>query len=165
MSNLPNPRGLRQVLPGTTSDSSGRDDRDRYGVLLPDGAELSVSLYRVDRDYVFGRQEAFGLFRIVEGPQVGATILRFWPLPEKGRPLGRGSNLVRDFIAVTLRRPPGKMLRPESFLLGCIVRVRTTVVTHDLRRREVPEAARYSRIDEILRLEAGTPPCLRQHAR
>ena len=60
-----------------------------------------------------------------------------------------------------LRPPPN--LTPDMFLKGCRVLVRTETVTERVkgkRRIKIPERRHYSKIAEILKITAGSPPCM-----
>lgn len=164
MQNLSDPRLQRQSLAALSANDALLEAEDPYATLLPDGAEVVVSLVRLERMEYYREQRGCRIFKIVEGNYADRLIARFWKVPLPGRVAGRSSSLALDWIAVTQRRPPRRPFGPRLFLDGCLVLVRTKVVEKNRRNRTVPEAARYSRIDEILSLVAGTPPCMRRPA-
>jgi hypothetical protein len=162
---LSDSRPRRQSLVALPANDALLEAEDPYTTLLPDGAEVVVALVRLERMVYFREPRDCGIFKIVEGPYAGKRIVRFWKLPLRGSIPGRSSSLALDWIAVTQRRPPRRPFGPRTFLDGCLVLARTIVVETNRRNRTVPEAARYSRIDEILSLVAGTPPCMRGGSR
>ena len=133
-----------------------------YETHIPEG-EYQVALIRCETGNVYGSARWFGHFQIVEDGQFfGLPIFRFWNRP-KGKFIARTSNLAIDFMNVAGRRPPSTGLTPEKFLKGCQVLAHVVTVRHrneERQRVELPEACWYSKIDRIIKLTAGRPPCL-----
>jgi hypothetical protein len=103
-------------------------------------------------------------FRIVGGEHDGARLYRAYRVERlNGRARKNGtfrvrhsSELFRQFVRVT-----GERERPDrvalSRLKSCVLLVSVRTVTTDYRQRELPEALRYSVVDEIIAVEAGKP--------
>lgn len=136
---------------------SGGDPYER----VPDGQYRAV-FDHVEQGVVGGQRKLFGHFRITEeGPHHGKTLVRFWNEP-RGKFLPRTHNLYKDFVALIRRRPPSSGLKPEDFLKGCEVLVETSTVKRASGRRGMeiqPEDCWYSKIDRLIRITAGCPPC------
>ena len=72
--------------------------------------------------------------------------------------------LFLDYVALIGARPPSKGLQPADSLKGCEVLVATATVKHRIqgrRRVELPEDCWYSKIDRLVKITAGSPPCMR----
>jgi hypothetical protein len=103
-------------------------------------------------------------FRIVGGSHDGKRLYRAFRVERlNGRARKNGtfrvrhsSELFRQFVRVT-----GERERPDrialSRLKSCVLQVSVRTVTTDSRQRELPEALRYSVVDEMLSVEAGKP--------
>jgi hypothetical protein len=135
---------------------------DPYATRIPDG-QYQAAFVRLEKGFAFGSPRWFGHFKITEhGEFFGLALLRVWNEP-RGAFLPRSHNLALDFMAVTGTRPPSKGLKPSDFLKGCEVLVETATVRHQTRGRqrvELPEDCWYSKIDRLIRLTAGSPPCM-----
>jgi hypothetical protein len=133
-----------------------------YETIVPEG-KYEVAFIRCEEGTAYREKRWFGHFEIVDlgNQHHGKPVLRFWNIP-KGR-VARTSNLFRDYVAVTNRRPPMQGIKPDKFLKGCIVEVEVVTVEHrneGRQRIKFPESCHYSKINRILRRTAGTPPCL-----
>jgi hypothetical protein len=135
---------------------------DPYSTFVPEG-DYDVALTRCETGVAFGSERWFGHFKIVDhGEFFGLPIYRFWNRP-KSKVLARSSNVAIDFMNVVGRRPPSVGLTPDKFLKGCQVLAEVVTVKHRNEPRcrvELPEDCWYSKINRIIRLSAGTPPCL-----
>ena len=134
---------------------------DPYGTLVPPG-EYRVTFVRREESRAFGSLRWFCWFRITEpGPYFGSPLLRFYNVP-RGRFLPKSHNLAIDYINVIEQRPPARGLKPENFLKDCEIRAKVVTVTHRVTakgRVKQPEAVHYSKIDRLIRITAGCPPC------
>jgi hypothetical protein len=133
-----------------------------YSTRVPDG-QYRAMFTKCETNIAYGSVRWFGHFQITEpGEFSGLPLLRFWNEPRRTF-LPRSHNLALDFMAVIGTRPPSQGLKPSDFLKGCEVLVETATVRHQTqgrRRIEVPEDCRYSKIDRLIRLTAGSPPCM-----
>ena len=136
---------------------------DPYSTRVPDG-QYRAGFIKWEKGTPYGARRWFGHFQINEpGEYFGLPIRRFWNEPQ-GPFLPRSHNLALDFMAVIGARPPSKGLKPSDFLKGCEVLVETATVRHQSqgrRRIELPEGCWYSKIDRLIRITAGSPPCMR----
>ena len=136
---------------------------DPYATLIPDGQHRATFI-EIQTGTVEGSARWFGYFQITEeGPHHGKILLRFWNEP-RGPFLPRSHNLHKDFVALIGRRPPSTGLKPDQFLKGCEVLVGVSTVKHRSEGRrmvQLPEDCWYSKIDRLIRITAGAPPCLR----
>jgi hypothetical protein len=134
---------------------------DPYSTRVPDG-QYRVGYLGFERGVAYGRERWFAWFKITEdGPHFGKPILRFYNAPTRAW-TARSSNLAVDFIRLTGLRPPLR-LKPDLFLKGTEVLAEIIGVreANDGRRKiVVQEDAGYSKIDRLIRITAGSPPCL-----
>jgi hypothetical protein len=131
---------------------------DPYATLIPEG-QYRVIWQKTETGRVQGGDRFFVHFIVSEpGEYQGLPLRRFYNVP-KGRLLPRSHNLAQDFMALTNRRPPSR-LKPDQFLKGCEVLAEVTTVKRSLQRRELSEDTHYSKIDRLIRITAGSPPCL-----
>ena len=134
---------------------------DPYSTLVPDG-RYSAAFVGLEKGVVYGQRRWFGYFQITDlGPYHGCTLVRFWNEP-RSRFLPRTHNLSLDFVALIGRRPPSSGLKPDAFLKGCEVLVEVLTVKHRSdghRKVLLPEDLWYSKIDRLIRITAGVPPC------
>lgn len=139
--------------------------RDPMETLVPEGRYRMVYMEHEDGK-AYGRKVWFVRFQITEpGKYQGLVILRFYNIPRGGR-LARSSSLAIDFVNLTGLRPTAS-LTPDRFLKGCEVLGRVVTVRDrvDGRRRiQLPEAVHYSKVAELLKITAGSPPCLHGRA-
>jgi hypothetical protein len=102
-------------------------------------------------------------FKITEpGEHFGLVLIRFYNVP-RGAFLARTHNLWIDYQTLIGGRPPPQGLTPEAFLKGCEILVKTKTVKHRVegrKRIELPEDCWYSKIDRLIRITAGSPPCM-----
>ncbi len=138
-----------------------RVNADPMETLVPQG-RYRMSYLGHDEGNSYGRPVWFVRFQITEpGGYEGRVVLRFYNIP-KGARLARSSNLAIDFINLTGLRPPAT-LTPDWFLKGCEVLGKVVTVRErvDGRRRiQRPETLHYSKVDELLKITAGSPPCM-----
>ncbi len=124
--------------------------------LVPEG-EYSVAFLRCEKGFAFGDERWFAHFQIIdEGPYQGLLLIRYYNKP-RGKTLPRTHNLWLDYTALFDRRPP-KNLKPKQFLKDSVVCAQVITVRHATRgkkREELPEALHYSKIERLLRIEAG----------
>ena len=155
-------------------------DGDPFSTLIPDG-QYRVAFVSEESGQVFDRRVWFIRLAITEpGEHHGKPLLRFYNMPPGKRRLARSSNLWRDYLQLTCRRPPSRGCRPSELLAGCEVLAEVVTVTEraiskqereELKRQgakkipprvPIPPAARYSKVDRLLAITAGTPRCLRR---
>lgn len=133
---------------------------DPYSTLIPDG-QYRAAFLRCEKGSAYGAPRWFVWFQITEpGPYLGLPILRFYNVSKRSW-LPRTHNLALDYMALFGCRLPSQ-LKPENFLKGCEVLVEIVTVkhqTHGKRRVELPERCWYSKIDRLIRITAGSPPC------
>ena len=133
--------------------------------LMPEGRYRMAYIKHEDGN-AYGRRVWFVWFQIMEpGEYEGLLILRFYNQPAGGR-LARSSSLAMDFMALTGLRPPAN-LSPDYFLKGCEVLGRVVSVTERVdgaRRIQRPEELHYSKVAELLKITACSPPCLQGRA-
>ena len=70
---------------------------------------------------------------------------------------------VLDYFAIVGTRPPPS-LTPDTFLKGCEVLVEVKTVKHLIvgnKKILADEIVWYSKINRLIKLTAGTPPCMR----
>ena len=138
------------------------DARDPYGTRIPDG-QYRMMYERTESGVAFGARRWFAWFTISEpGPNFGLPIVRFYNVPK--RPwLPRSHNLRLDYVQLTGRKPPSK-LKPEDFLKGLEVLGEVVTVkrrAQGKRRVLQPEELWYSKVDRLVGITAGSPPCPR----
>ena len=134
--------------------------------LIPDGVYLAACV-GCDVKQVFQTLKVFLKFRIAEGEYQGITLFRAFRVrgkivPGKGpgtgpRPrLKRGSDLFKMLCRV-LELPVNTKAHRVSHreLAGKLCRVSTRTVNKDSKQSPLPEAARYSVVDDVLTIEAG----------
>lgn len=143
--------------------------RDEGGIVVDDYPLIEPGEYAVAYTghatmLAFNRPKLYMYFRIVDGPHTGAKLFRAYRVKAlSGKPrkngrfvVRRSYDLFREYATVT-----GARERPDrialSNLRNCVLRVSVRTVDHDHRQRPLPEACRYSVVDQMLALEAGTP--------
>ena len=142
-----------------------RNDNDVIEVVgtpwVPPG-EYVVRLLRYELTYIFNTAKVFIHFEIVEGEYSGIRLYAAYRVLEIKRKTKNGGKfslrkshkLYRQLAK--LRNSSMRTDRPSlNGLKNCLLRVRVVTVTgspHD----PLPEAAHYSRVDELLSVEAGS---------
>ena len=134
---------------------------DPYGTLVKPGEYCCVYVGD-DRGYAFGSERLFCWFRI-SPYQEGAEkfLVRFYNVFRRSF-VPRSHNISLDYWALTGRRPPATV-KPRDYLEGCEVLAKVVTVSGDqkARRGSKPTGPPYSKIDGLIKITAGTPPCLR----
>ncbi len=162
--------------PASSADQPDENQTNPLSTLVPEG-EYALVFVKEELASNFGRDVWFVTMQIAEGEHQNKRVLRFYSKPRKGAHLARSSSLSQDYMAMTGLRPPSKGFRPSELLRG--VQVDAHVVTvkdrpptkRDIERLrsqkkailpriEIPPAARYSRVDSIHRIIAGSPRIL-----
>ena len=138
--------------------------RDPCSVRVPDG-QYRAMYVDCESGSPYGGPRLFAWFKITEpGEFMGLEIPRFYNTPR--RPfLPRTHNLWKDYVALIQSRPPTRGLTLDHFLKGCEVLVATATVKRQSeggRWIELPEDCWYSKIDRLIRITAGSPPCIRR---
>jgi len=130
--------------------------------LVPDG-EYVVRFLRHDTATVFRTPKLFLRFEIIGPTHAGALLYAAFRVKHlKGQPgkngrfvIHRGSDLVRQLATIH-----GWNMRLDRISLRslrhCLLRVRTRTVEKDHKQRLKPEVLRYSVVDELRSIEAGT---------
>jgi hypothetical protein len=139
---------------------------DAYSTLVHDG-EYEVAFASADRFEMWRRPVWSLLFVMLNGDAVGRPILGFLNVPPKDRRPTPGWAFSCMYTVATGRRPPHGLARwnPERFLAGCAFNARVRVVKRDSNGAPRPESASYSRVQALLKLTAGCPPCVRELSR
>jgi hypothetical protein len=153
------PATLKPATPSTPDDEIDLDDP--YAPPIPEGDYLAIYI-TTERGRVQGRGVLFVHFRITAGDHAGRRLIRFYN-EKRGSRLARTSSLWRDYVRLTHRRPPSAGFKPSWLVSGCEVLVRVvTVHEHVENGVRVPMEAceRYSKIDLLLSITAGSPPAL-----
>jgi hypothetical protein len=145
-----------QLAPIESGEIGGENATDLLGTFVEPGV-YPVAFVDFDELFLFSRKIWVAEFTVADGRSAGLPLARFYNLPRRGGRPGRSSSLFLDFARIAGRRPPG-LLRPPQFLAGCVFSARVVTVEP---REGLPETLRYSRIDALLRVEAGAPPILR----
>ncbi len=139
---------------------------DPYGTLVPDG-QYRVGYVTWEEGNAYGRSLWFGHFKITEpGEYNGLPILRVWNKPKRPY-LPRSHNLALDYMALT-GCYPRSAVTPDELAKGCELLAETATVKHEIRgkrRIERPEGCWYSKIDRLIRITAGSPPCMRSRGK
>jgi hypothetical protein len=143
------------------------DPTDPLQTIVPAG-EYSVAYLSYETGFVFGRGIYFVRFTIVEpGEYHGHVILRFVNVPkqwqgkkrdQKARSLARSSTLSHDYVSINGRMPPIRVFSPIDLYKDRVLRVKVVTVEDqniDGKRVKVPKDGRYSKINRIIRQEAG----------
>jgi hypothetical protein len=155
---------------------SNTHELDPMSTLVPPG-QYVLTFVSEARQRIFKREIWFVVMQILAGDHAGKRLLRFYNIPARGRFLARSSNLSRDFIALTKRRPPSKGFRPSDLLRGVQVEARvvtvsdrapTSVERESFRSSgqkvpshlELPAATHYSKVAALESLVAGWPRIL-----
>lgn len=148
-----------------TTDKLGRKYGSPYELLMPPGQYRCIYVGS-DFGYAYGRRREFCRFKIAldeDERYVGKTLVRFynpWTTPF----VPRTHNMFKDYYALIGLIPPGNV-RPEQFLSNCevlaeVVTVHDKQSTDPKRRRQGEGGPPYSRIDALLKITVGCPPCL-----
>lgn len=133
---------------------------DCYKPVVPDGSYEAKFLWH-ETAVVFGVPKVFLHFEIVQpGPCFGARLFRAFRVRKiVGKP-GKGGRFAAhaggDLFAVMTRLLDLKLRQDRigfSSLRQMLFRVTTRTVTRNQRQRAIPEAARYSVVDQIERGE------------
>jgi hypothetical protein len=133
--------------------------------LLPDG-EYEAKFLRQEpaKMHMFkGTRRLFVHFEIVEpGAHNGKRVFGSWPLGDIVVENGKRRLVAKKHgnLAAMLKRLFGKTARISraslSSLKGSVVKIRTRTVTRDYRQRPKAEYERYSVVDDIVAICAGT---------
>jgi hypothetical protein len=140
---------------------------DPYGTLVEPG-EYRCFYRGWERGYAFGTERTFCWFTIADDQMgAGKPVIRFYnPITKPFVP--RSHNIARDFYAITGLRAPGNV-KPDDYLLDCEVLAQVTMVNAKNSRAGRGAQQRdlgppYSRIDAVLKVTIGTPPCMRERS-
>ena len=139
-------------------------DSSQNWPLLPDG-EYEACFIRqeiVSLRMFKGETRLFAHFEILDnGSRIGTKIYGAWRIlrsSSSGKQrisVGRNSNLY-----IMLCRVYGYRIRPDriSFqaLRGCLLKIKTRTVKKNFRQLVSPECLRYSVVDDIISIEAGS---------
>jgi len=133
---------------------------DPYGTLVKPG-EYRCFYRGVESGFVYGSERLFCWFTIgldQEGSE--KPLLRVYNALRRTF-VPRSHNLFLDYWALIRRRPP-PTVKPGDFLKDCEV-LAEVVTVHEKqngRRGVTPSGPPYSKIDGLIKITAGTPPCL-----
>jgi hypothetical protein len=139
------------VAPAESISISGDVDPDLP--LIPEG-EYTVTYVRHKSFFLFGRHSCAVTFRIVDhGPYFETELPRYYNCrrgSDRSVTAPPKSNLYREFCTVVGRKPDRRRI-PVSQFKGVLLKARIKTVMKDNQQDELPEPARYSKIDKILR--------------
>lgn len=140
------------------------DARNSFSVdgwpLIPPG-EYLATYQRYQLTFMFNTAKLFAHFKIAEGEYAGTRLYAAYRVKEIKRKSKRGGQFTlgktnKLFIQLARLQPRMRPDRPSvDALKGCLIRVRVVTVTGPDRKNPRPEAAHYSRIDDLLAIEAG----------
>lgn len=136
-------------------------DRSAYP-LLPEGDYLATFTGH-DTKITFKTPKVFCHFRIADGPHRGAKLFATYPVKELiGKP-GKGGRFklkARCKLLSTLCRLYEYKTRPDRISLRsmrhCLFSVKVRTVKTDYTQKPIPECLRYSIVDDVNSLQAGT---------
>ncbi len=134
--------------------------------LVPDSIYAAICC-GVEVKPTFKTLKAYVRFRIADGEHVGKTLFRAYNVgghvvPGRGPGSGPRPKLQRRhhlflMLCRVLNLPantkPHRVSSKE--LIGKVCRIKTRTVTQDHRQKQMPEAARYSVVDDVLSIEFG----------
>lgn len=163
---MASPQALRAVLgpldeSGTAQSWDAEIDDANAQPLIPDAVYV-VRFLGWETIFMFRTSKILLRFEVAEGDHAGVRLIRAYRVQRLiGRPgkggrfkLGRGSDLLRDVVRlIDLRVRPDRV--SLAFLKGRLWQVKTRTVVTDYRQRPIPEALRYSIVDEIVCAETG----------
>jgi hypothetical protein len=133
---------------------------DPYGTLVKAG-EYRCFFRGVEKGFYQGSERLFCWFTISPDQDGGdKPLLRVYNALRKPF-VPRSHNIHRDYWALTGLRP-GPTVKPADYLKDCEVLAQVVTVHEDqkLRRGVTPSGPPYSKIDGLIKITAGTPPCL-----
>lgn len=129
---------------------------------IPEG-EYQVVYIGHETSYMFKTPRVFVHFRVVGGQYDGTVLYASYRVPAlKGKPrksggfkLRNSSKLFREMVTLT-----GKKERPDRISLrglkGALIRVKVRTVTQDSKQNPLPTPCRYSVVDKMISIDAGT---------
>jgi hypothetical protein len=135
--------------------------------LVPDAIYLAICC-SCEVKPTFKSLKTYLRFRIAEGEHAGKILFRAYNvegkiIPGKGpgtgpRPkLTRGLELFKMLCRVLNLPPNTKPHRVGSReLVGQLCKIKTRTVLRDYQQKTLPEAGRYSVVDDVLSIEAGS---------
>lgn len=131
-------------------------------LLVPPGDYQAVYLHH-ETAITFTTPKCYVHFKLYGGEFNGAQLYRAYRVHQlRGKPRKNGAFKVRHShdLYRELTGLSGKSERPDRLSLarlkGCLLTVRVRTVTKDARQQALPEAARYSVVGAMLRLDAGS---------
>jgi hypothetical protein len=138
---------------------------DPFGTLVKSG-EYRCFYRGCETGFAFGSQRIFCWFTI--SPDQGESekpLIRVYNALRRSF-VPRSHNIARDFYAITGLRAPADV-KPDDYLLDCEVLAQVTTVNAKNSRAGRGAQQRdlgppYSKIDAVLKVTAGTPPCMRK---
>ncbi|MDT0635043.1 hypothetical protein [Spectribacter hydrogenoxidans] len=130
--------------------------------LIPPG-EYLLTYHRYELAFMFNTAKLFAHFQIADGEHKGARLYAAYRVKAIKRKTKRGGQFTLSkthklFIQLaTLVNSPVRPDRPSlDCLRGCLIRGRVVTVKGPNPHKPRPEAAHYSRVDELLSIEAGS---------
>lgn len=124
--------------------------------LVPDGT-YSAGFVRAERGRFEHRERWFLWFRLTTvGPHYGEELYLCCPFPATGTKFGLGSKLVDAYRVATGQMPQRRDRISTKVFRGKLFRIKTRTVTTDRERQARPPDTRYSVIDRLLDVEAGS---------
>jgi len=123
---------------------------DNYRSLIPDG-KYEVQCTGYDNSFCLGKaRKLFLYFRIIEGEYEGTKLFQAFNIPYDER-IKSGSKYYKTWVMVNQWRKPSRntKMSPRLFL-NHVYRIKTRTVKPKHNDQPMPEAFRYSVVDEIL---------------
>ncbi len=161
--------------PGVTQRAQPRPDPTEEDATADDGwaALIEPGIYEVALESTERQRNLWSKsrgkwlirWRVVEqGSAFGVSLPMFMNAVIKSDRLHAARKMVELFAIATDRRPPRDLYRipPERFLADCTFAGRVVTVAANARQIERPPVLHYSKVQDLIRRESGTPPILRR---
>lgn len=130
--------------------------------LIPPG-EYLLSYQRYELAFMFNTAKLFAHFKIAEGEYQGTRLYGAYRVKSIKKKTKRGGQFTLSKthkLFIQLAGLDDKAIRPDrpslDMLKGCLIRGRVVTVKGPNPNKPRPEAAHYSRVDELLAIEAGS---------
>ena len=132
--------------------------------LLPDGDYMATFIKQeiVPMRIFKGAPRLFAHFEIIDNPRATPTrIYGGWPISSTSQGGKKRISVGgRSKLYIMLCRVYGYRVRPDriSFqeLRGCVLKIKTRTVKKNFQQQVLPECLRYSVVDDIISIEAGS---------
>jgi hypothetical protein len=152
---------------GSDDEHDGEPPADDWPALIQPGI-YQVGFERAERQrnlWSKSRGKWLIRWRVVEpGTAFGVSLPMWTNAVIKNDRLHATRKLVELYAIATDRRPPRDLHRipPERFLADCTFAGRVVTVGTNSRQIERPLVLHYSKVQDLIRRESGTPPMFRR---